>query len=261
MPFQEINGVHLYYEDEAAHAGAGIPVLLLHGAFNTARGQFSLMVERLCERGYRVIAPDLRGYGRSRPPQRDYPPGFYGRDMEDVAALLGALLTRPAHVVGVGDGGVVGLLLAIAYPDRVYSLVCWAANADWPAEERGLYEHLRDAIHSPDLADLMRERHGTTRAEAQAMQLDYVQASLDLTDGKWDAGLAGNLTKIRCPVLLGAGSHTDFLPLGHAGRLTRQISRGELWIQPHVGHFWPMTQEGAEVFVGRVLNWLVQNEG
>src|SRR5579859_4037416 len=197
MPFQEVNGIHLFYEDE----GWGDTVVLLHGAFNTARSQFGRIVERLSERGYRVIAPDLRGYGRSRPPQRDYPAGFYHRDMADVAALLQALAAAPAHIVGISDGGVVGMLLAIEHPALVRSLVAWAANAEWPEEERGLYENLREAGNSLEFMELSRERHGMTRAEARAMLADYVQASLDLTDGKWESGLAGRLATIRCPVL------------------------------------------------------------
>ena len=255
MPFQETNGVQLYYEDE----GQGAPIVLLHGAFNTGRSQFSHVLERLYERGYRVIAPDLRGYGRSRPPQRDYPVDFYRRDMGDVAALLEALNVGPVHVVGISDGGVVGLLLAIEHPALVRSLVAWAANAEWPADERGLYENLLDAAQSGDFVGLMRERHGTNRAEGVAMLQDYVQASLDLTEGKWEPGLAGRLEAIRCPVLVGAGGRGDFLPLGHAERQAREIPRAELWIEPHVGHFWPMTREGGEVFIGRVLNWVVQN--
>src|SRR5437764_13552401 len=114
MPFQEANGVQLYYEDE----GQGTPVLLLHGAFNTARSQFGHLMERFWERGYRVIAPDLRGYGGSRPPQRDYPPHFYERDMQDVSSLVQALGTGPVHVIGISDGGFVGLLLALHHPEQ-----------------------------------------------------------------------------------------------------------------------------------------------
>lgn len=255
MPFQDINGVQVYYEDE----GQGQPVLLLHGAFNTARSQFANMIERLSERGYRVIAPDFRGYGRSRPPQRDYPPDFYRRDMEDSAALLQALDAAPADVVGVGDGGVIALLLASRHPDLARSVISWAANGDWPAEERGLYENLLGAAQSPEFMQQMRERHGTTQAEARKMLADYVQASLDLTDDVWDAGLAGHWDAIRCPVLVGAGGRSDFLPLHHARLQALAIPNAELWIEPHVGHYWPMSREGSEVFIGRVLNWLVQH--
>jgi len=215
------------------------------------------MLERLCERGYRVILPDRRGYGRSRPPQLDYPADFYRRDMADMAALLAALDATPAHVVGISDGGVIGLLLAIEHQALVRSVVAWAANTDFPPEERGLYEQLRDAGNSLEYFQEMRARHGMTRAEAQAVLEDYVQASLDLTDGKWESGLADRLGQIACPVLAGAGAHGDFLPLRHVQRQAREIPRADLWIEPHVGHFWPMSDKGSEVFIGRVLNWLL----
>lgn len=255
MPFQEVNGINLYYEDE----GVGEPIVLVHGAFNTGRSQFGRMVERLVERGYRVILPDLRGYGRSRPPQRDYPVTFYRRDMEDLAALFAALDTGPVHAVGISDGGVVGLLLAIHHPAQVVSVVAWASNVDFPAEERGLYENLRTAGGSPEYMELMRERHGMNRAEATRFLEDYVQVSLALTDGEGDLDLAERLGEIRCPVLVGAGARGDFLPLRHAQQQARDIPAAELWIEPHVGHFWPMTLDGSEVFVGRILNWIVQH--
>ena len=136
MPYEEVNGVRLHYEDE----GHGSPVLLLHNAFGTGRSVFNGMIEYLAARGHRVLAPDTRGYGGSRPPGRDFPPDYYQRDMEDMAALLAALDLGPVHVAGLSDGAIIGLLLAITHPAQVRSLVTWAANADFPPEERGLYE-------------------------------------------------------------------------------------------------------------------------
>src|SRR5215211_2686102 len=163
MPQQEVNGVRLHYED----VGSGAPVLLLHNAFGTARAVFNGMIEFLAERRHRVIAPDLRGYGQSQPPARDYPPDYYQRDMADVATLLQALEVGPAHVVGLSDGGIVGLLLAIDHPELVSSLLVWAANADFPPEERGLYEQLLQAERSIDFLNLMHERHGIGAPEAR----------------------------------------------------------------------------------------------
>src|SRR5437762_3015510 len=112
MPQQEVNGVRLHYED----VGQGTPVLLLHNAFGTGRSVFDGLIEFLAERRHRVIAPDFRGYGGSRPPGRDYPPDYYQRDMADIAALLKALDTGPVHIAGISDGATVALLLAAEHP-------------------------------------------------------------------------------------------------------------------------------------------------
>lgn len=67
--------------------------------------------------GFRVIAPDLRGFGES-----PLPGGDFG-DADDVAALLDVLGLRDAAVVGSSLGGRVALELATLHPDRVSSLV------------------------------------------------------------------------------------------------------------------------------------------
>ena len=256
MPQQEVNGVRLYYED----VGHGSPVLLLHNAFGTGRSVFNGMIEYLAERGHRVLAPDARGYGGSRPPTRDFPPDYYQRDMADVAALLTALDAGPVHIVGLSDGGIVGLLLAIEHPELVRSLVTWAANADFPPEERGLYENLGQAANSLDFLELMAERHGMDYQESRAMLNGFQERALAITDGTGDIGLRGRLHQIQAPVLIGYGEQGDFLPRRHADLLHAEILNSDLWLVPHVGHFWPVSPEGRERFANHVLDWITRNE-
>ena len=59
--------------------------------------------------------------------------------------------------------------------------------------------------------------------------------------------------------MIGAGAREDFLPLHHAIDQAQAIPQAELWVQPHVSHFWPMTEDGSEVFIGRVLNWIIKH--
>lgn len=256
MPTQEVNGVRLHYED----VGRGSPVVLLHNAFGTGRSVFNEMIEYLAERGHRVLAPDARGYGGSRPPARDFPPDYYRRDMADVAALLAALDMGPVHVVGLSDGAIIGLLLSIEHPEQVRSLMTWAAQADFPPEERGLYEQLSQAANSLDFLELMAERHNMGYQEARTMLSDFVERSLAITEGTGDIGLRGRLDQIAAPVLIGFGERGDFLSQRHADLLHAEILRSELWLVPRVGHFWPISQEGRELFASQVLDWITRNE-
>jgi valacyclovir hydrolase len=256
MPQQDVNGVRLHYED----VGQGTPVLLLHNAFGTARSVFDGIIEFLAERRHRVIAPDLRGYGGSRPPERDFPPDYYQRDLADVAALLRALDPGPAHVVGLSDGGIVGMLLAIEHPALVQSLLVWAANADFPPEERGLYEQLLQAERSLDFWNLMYERHAMEPQQARNMLYGFVERALAFTEGQNDVGLRPRLGQIQAPTLIGFGERGDFLPQRHADILHAEIPNSVLWLVPHVGHFWPISPQGREVFAGNVLDWITRNE-
>jgi valacyclovir hydrolase len=72
-----------------------------------------------------VIAPDLRGYGASRPPVRDFPADFYQRDAADMAALLDHVAPGPVVALGFSDGSESALLLAASRPDLVRGVVAW----------------------------------------------------------------------------------------------------------------------------------------
>ena len=111
-----INGIDLYFLDE----GEGTPVLMLHGFPDSAR-LWRNQIPPLVEGGYRVIAPDLRGFGRSSRPEGveayAIPNVFV-----DVLGLLDHLGIETAHVVGHDFGAGVAWGLAAFASDRVTSL-------------------------------------------------------------------------------------------------------------------------------------------
>jgi valacyclovir hydrolase len=123
------DGAAIAYHDE----GEGPPVLLMHGFTGTARSHLGRLIDDLAA-DHRVLAPDLRGYGASRPPLRDYPPDFYQRDAADMAALLDQLKPGPVVVMGFSDGSESAVLLAAARPDLVRGVVAWGISGVISAE-------------------------------------------------------------------------------------------------------------------------------
>lgn len=111
------NGVQLNVLD----AGGGFPVLLLHG-FPELAYSWRHQLPALAEAGYRAIAPDQRGYGRSsRPPNiADYSIDHLCRDQ---LGLLDALGYERAVVVGHDWGAGVAWALGQRYPDRFTGVV------------------------------------------------------------------------------------------------------------------------------------------
>lgn len=101
-------------------AGEGFPVVFVHG--NCSSSYFyDSMLQRL-PKGFRGIAPDLRGYGDTEPKPIDATRGM--RDFsDDVIALMDALEVKKAILVGHSVGGGVVMQLAIDHPDRVAGLV------------------------------------------------------------------------------------------------------------------------------------------
>jgi pimeloyl-ACP methyl ester carboxylesterase len=110
------DGVSLYVEDH----GEGDPVLLLHGWPDSGR-LWRHQVPFLVRHGYRVITPDLRGFGRSGRPQ-DVAGYSLRHSVADVAAVLDHLGLADVHVVGHDWGATVSWYLALLIPDRVRTL-------------------------------------------------------------------------------------------------------------------------------------------
>lgn len=95
-------------------------VLLLHGFPDLAHGWWR-QIDALAAAGYRVIAPNQRGYPGSSKPRR-VEPYRVPHLVRDALALLDALDVPAAHVVGHDWGGVIAWWLAAEHPDRVRSL-------------------------------------------------------------------------------------------------------------------------------------------
>ncbi|MDP8961931.1 MAG: alpha/beta fold hydrolase [Actinomycetota bacterium] len=112
-----LNRISLY----AAEEGVGFPVLLLHGFPDSSR-LWREQVPALTEAGFRVIAPDLRGFGRSDKPSKvaDYRMPTIVSDLEGVLDALGV---ERAHLVGHDWGAVAAWAFAGHKPKRTSRLV------------------------------------------------------------------------------------------------------------------------------------------
>lgn len=114
MPAIELNGVRFAYSDH----GRGEPVIALHCS-GSSGGQWRRLADALGGR-YRVLAPDLHGYGGSAAW-----PGHRPITLADEAEVVGALLEMcggAAHLVGHSFGGAVALHAARLHAQRVRSL-------------------------------------------------------------------------------------------------------------------------------------------
>jgi valacyclovir hydrolase len=228
MPVIELPEVALHFEE----AGAGDPLLLLHGGLGTALLHYRHEIPYFAER-YRVIAPDLRGYGQSSPP-RAFPLDFYQRDAADMAALLEGLGTGPAHVLGWSDGAMVGLVLAAERPDLVRSLVSIAGESCILEEERANWPVLADtSTRSP------RALARFVQAQGPLNYPGILTRMLDGYNAVLDAGgevVRERLDRIRCPVLILHGDADHVVPVKHARTLQQGIPHAELHIFPGARH-------------------------
>jgi len=122
---QAVGDVDVFYR-EAGPADAPV-ILLLHG-FPTSSHMFRDLIPLLSDR-YRVIAPDLPGYGQTKAPKR----GDFDYTFDNLAGVIGGFvdaigLTKYALYI-FDYGAPTGLRLALAHPERVTAIITQNGNA------------------------------------------------------------------------------------------------------------------------------------
>jgi len=133
----DANGIRLH----TTTTGQGPTVLLLHG-FPDTHIVWRKQVGVLAAAGYRVLAPDLRGYGRS-----DAPGGVHDYTLEklrgDVLGLLDALHIEKVSLVGHDWGGIIGWQLAALAPQRIERFVALSTGHPSAIARAGILQRLR----------------------------------------------------------------------------------------------------------------------
>jgi pimeloyl-ACP methyl ester carboxylesterase len=149
MSFVERDGVTFYYQKSE---GAGPPVLLLHG-WCCDHSYLAPQFSHFAAKGHRVIAPDLRGHGRSDKPAQSYPIEAF---TDDVAWLCGELRLERPLVIGHSMGGIVAFDLAVRYPQIAGAIVMLDAAIVLPAGMRRGFAALLGKLQGPDYQNVLR---------------------------------------------------------------------------------------------------------
>lgn len=134
--FFDANGTKLHY----VIAGSGETVLLLHGFSGSADGLYIKpgTFDALVEAGYRVVALDQVGHGKSGKP---YDPDRYGMQMvEDIRRLMNQLDVDKIHLAGYSMGAKVANTFRSKYPDRLHSIVLGGYGWPWRSREMSYAE-------------------------------------------------------------------------------------------------------------------------
>lgn len=135
-----INGITTAYDDN----GSGPALLLIHG-FPLCRLMWHPQIRAVSEAGFRVVTPDLRGFGES-----DAPDGPYSMELfaDDLVALLDHLGIEQAVVGGMSMGGYVLFNLLERYPARIRGacFITTRASADDEAGKERRLALARDVL-------------------------------------------------------------------------------------------------------------------
>jgi pimeloyl-ACP methyl ester carboxylesterase len=248
MAWHGPDGRQLYYED----TGRGDAVLLMPGWAGNILEFYRLRTELAS--GFRVIAADLPGSGRSQPQPRHYPASYYRDDAQVLLGLLDELGVDAAHLVGFSDGGEEALLMAELEPGRALSVVTWGAAGQMVASPEQLDElaHVLDRPGGPlkELAAFLAEAHGADGA--RIMTESWAEAMREIIDAGGDVSRA-RAPGISCPALLIAGSNDPFCPPALVRDMAGAIPRGT-FLEADGGH--DLYQSHQRWLVSTIIGWL-----
>lgn len=254
MPWSRANGLDIYYEA----AGEGPPLVLLH-ANPLDHTMWLYQLARFARR-WRVIAPDLRGYGRSDKPESPF--AFADMAADVLGAMRDAGVGRAA-LIGVSIGATLALQIALDRPDLVRALVLSGGEAGpnpvFPALARDYASqplaeqraaHLR-MIVGRAFAESALGRHLLTVFLEEAPRLSG-RAIARVFEARAVVDLRDRLGEIAAPTLVVNGAADVSLA---AGRDTaRRIPNARHRIVPDAGHF--ACFESPAAFDAAVLEFL-----
>jgi pimeloyl-ACP methyl ester carboxylesterase len=200
LPVFDSDGVEIAYLEE----GEGDPVLQIHGFASSAQVNWvdPGWVRHLVRAGYRVIAVDNRGHGRSA---KLYDPSDYGtpKMAEDARRLLGHLAIPRAHVMGYSMGARITAFLAMAHPERVASAVFGGLGINMVRPMAGTGP-IAAALEAPSIEDVTNPTARTFRAFADSTKGD-LKALAACIRGSRDPISPDDLRQLMCPVLVAVG--------------------------------------------------------
>lgn len=234
----KINGIGMYYEVY----GEGEPLLLIHGNGGNI-ASMGAQIEHF-SKNYQVIVADSRGHGNSELGTDNL---TYKQMANDWIELMDRLDLEKVNILGWSDGGIIGLLMAINFPDRVEKLAAMGANIqpDKSAVRSWAVNWVTKLSKFIDQKIAEEDNTKDWFLVKQQMSLLGTQPNIPVED----------LKKITAAVLILNGDN-DIIRNEHAQLIYENIPNAHLCIFPGQTHFIPA--DDPELFNMMVERFLVK---
>ncbi|MCZ7669946.1 MAG: alpha/beta hydrolase [Chloroflexi bacterium] len=224
------DGVNIYYEVYGSDTQKDV-LLLLPGLIGSISKQWAAFTRPLST-NYRLVLMDLRGHGRSENNSQNLQ---IERMLRDIIGLLTYLKSPALHVAGYSIGGYLGLMLAMAQPQQVKTLLMHGVKFYWTEESaqkmRAQLDPDQIISKAPAYADQLAQEHGARQWRI------LVRQAADLTATLVSHGIhERELKRLRTPTLISVGDRDELVPLNEAQRLSRTLPNGSLIVLPGVHH-------------------------
>ena len=251
----------LYFIDQGNPLDTG--VLFLHG-LGADSESWLLQIPSLVSAGYRAIAPDLPGFGRSRFIGKRWDLSFVTGELINFLRELGV---PSVHLVGISMGGAIAIRLAAVAPDKIRSLVLVNSfDRLKPKNPDGWLYFIRRGMRafftSPQKqADLVANRifPGADKEMYRQILIHNIRQSDPVVYRKAMVALAtfngqSYLGKICKPTLVITGQEDTTIPLSAQARLAQKIPHARHVVLPGAGHAANVDQ--PEVFNNTLVDFI-----
>ena len=252
MPFENINGIKIYYEIH----GYGDTLVLLHHGFGCTK-MWKDIYPRLVKKGYRVIMYDRRGYGQSER-GADFEEfyvcdRFRSESANELNQLMDVLQIDSFHLVGQCEGGVIAIDYAAKFPARVKTIATSSTQcySEIPMSEfnnqkfPNVFQELSQAQKQKFI-----EWHGKDFAGKLYNQFRRYGGAY----GKDIFDLRPQLPNVLCPSLVLYPDRSFLFEVGQGVAFYRHLSHGELAVLPNCGH--NTYEHQPKEYIRCVLNFL-----
>jgi len=218
--YAQINGIKIYYETYGDSTKQ--PLLLIHGNGGSVKAG-RCQIEYF-KNDYFVIIVDSRYQGKSGNGSQEL---TYRLMANDYYKLLNYLNLDSVNIIGQSDGGIIGLLMAIEYPNKVNKLIAAAPNLR--PDSTALHQWSIDKMNS-DLKNVEVKIKEGNNSNDLIRRKALITKMLNYPNIKIE-----ELKKIKAPVLLVFGD-SDYIPFAHITEIYKNISNANLFIVPSAGH-------------------------
>jgi len=201
--------------------GAIDSVVLLHGGMSQSEGFAGRLAPSV--KGFHVHSYDRAGHGRS-PDQL----GSFHFDFQAAEAIsfLEDVVKKPAHLIGLSDGGIIALLVAIKRPDLVKTITVIGANYHYKTGTPPI------KAWTPNEAEIAKYSHFSPDGPETLVKKIKKMVKIWASEPNMTKR---DLKKIQCPALVIAGDD-DVYPIAHTNEIYESIENSRLAIIPGASH-------------------------
>ncbi len=199
------------------------PLLLLHGGLSSTES-FAPKILPSVKRTHHIYGYDRTAHGKTK--VRD---GYYHFKFQrdEAIAYIEDVIKGPTEIIGHSDGGIIGLMVAIARPDLVTNLVAIGANYHY---ECGLNHQ----IFNGEVAEEAKDQFAARTGQPRELLVEIIAKAHKVWASEPKMTKA-TLKKIKCPTLILAGDDEPFTT-AHTVELYEAIPNAQLAILPGTSH-------------------------